>query len=90
MKLYVYIHTYIYIYMKHLMVTEPISAAYFINPSRQFLSLYVYHLIVIRERLGIKGIRQMIHIQQQKNFGKRHFLCGPCRMKEKYSSPIDL
>jgi hypothetical protein len=35
-----------------IMVTEPISTAYVINPSHQFLCLYVHPNIVARQRLG--------------------------------------
>jgi hypothetical protein len=35
-----------------IMAPEPISAAYFINPSHQSLCLYVYPPIVARQRLG--------------------------------------
>jgi hypothetical protein len=34
------------------MAHEPISTAYFINPSHQSVCLYVYPLIVARQRLG--------------------------------------
>jgi hypothetical protein len=43
------------IFMKlgtHIMATEPISTAYFINPSNLSVCLYVYPLIVARQRLG--------------------------------------
>jgi hypothetical protein len=36
----------------YIMATEPISTAYFINPSHQSLCLYVYPTIVARQRLG--------------------------------------
>jgi hypothetical protein len=36
----------------HIMAPEPISTAYFINPSHQSVCLYVYPLIVARQRLG--------------------------------------
>jgi hypothetical protein len=36
----------------YIMAPEPISTAYFINPSHQSLYLYVYPPIVARERLG--------------------------------------
>jgi hypothetical protein len=34
------------------MAPEPISAAYLINPSHQSVCLYMYPLIVARQRLG--------------------------------------
>jgi hypothetical protein len=43
------------IFMKlgmYIMAPEPISTAYFINPSHQSVCLYVYPLIVARQRLG--------------------------------------
>jgi hypothetical protein len=43
------------IYMKlgmYIMTSEPISTAYFINPSHQSVCLYVYLPIVARQRLG--------------------------------------
>jgi hypothetical protein len=36
----------------YVMVPEPISTAYFINPAHQSVCLYVYPLIVARQRLG--------------------------------------
>jgi hypothetical protein len=36
----------------HVMAREPISTAYFMNPSHQSVCLYVYPLIVARQRLG--------------------------------------
>jgi hypothetical protein len=36
----------------YIMAPEPISAAYFINPSHQSVCLYVYPRIVARQRLG--------------------------------------
>jgi hypothetical protein len=38
----------------YIMVPEPISTAYFINPSHQSVSLHVYHNIVARQGLGKK------------------------------------
>jgi hypothetical protein len=34
------------------MTPEPISTAYFINPSHKSVCLYVYPLIIARQRLG--------------------------------------
>jgi hypothetical protein len=36
----------------HIMAPEHISTAYFINPSHQYVCLYVYPFIVARQRLG--------------------------------------
>jgi hypothetical protein len=36
----------------YIMEPQPISTAYFINPSHQSVCLYVYPPIVIRQRLG--------------------------------------
>jgi hypothetical protein len=36
----------------YIMASEPISAAYFINPSRQSLWLYVYPSIIARQQLS--------------------------------------
>jgi hypothetical protein len=36
----------------YIMAPEPISMAYFINPSHQSVCLYVYPPIIARERLG--------------------------------------
>jgi hypothetical protein len=43
------------IFMKlgmYIIAPEPISTAYFINPSHQSVCLYVYPLIVAKQRLG--------------------------------------
>jgi hypothetical protein len=36
----------------YIMASEPMSTAYFINPSHQSVYLYVYPPIVTRQRLG--------------------------------------
>jgi hypothetical protein len=36
----------------YIMAREPISTAYFINPSRQSVCLYLYPPVVARQRLG--------------------------------------
>jgi hypothetical protein len=36
----------------YIMAPEPISAAYFLNPSHQSMHLCVYPLLVARQRLG--------------------------------------
>jgi hypothetical protein len=36
----------------HILAPEPISKAYFINPSHHFMCLYLYPSIVARQRLG--------------------------------------
>jgi hypothetical protein len=41
----------------YIMTSEPISMAYFINPSNQSVCLYVYPSIVARQRLGKKSYR---------------------------------
>jgi hypothetical protein len=43
------------IFMKlgmYIMAPVPISTAYFINPSHQFVCLYVYPTLIARQRLG--------------------------------------
>jgi hypothetical protein len=37
---------------KYIMAPEPISTAYFINPSHQSVCLYVFHPIAARQRLS--------------------------------------
>jgi hypothetical protein len=51
------------------MAPDPISSAYFTNPSNQFVSLYVY---VAGQRLDKTLSRQRIHMQQYK-------ICQTCR-----------
>jgi hypothetical protein len=46
----------------YIMAPEPISAAYFINPSHQFVCLYVYPHIVAKQ--GLKFISRLIARQQ--------------------------
>jgi hypothetical protein len=38
----------------YIMAPEPVSTAYYINPSHQSVCIYVYPLIVARQRLGKK------------------------------------
>jgi hypothetical protein len=38
--------------MYYILTTEPISTAYFINPTHQSVCLYVYPTIFDRQRLG--------------------------------------
>jgi hypothetical protein len=55
------------IFMKpgmYIMAPEPISTAYFINPSHQSVCLYVYSPIVARQRLGKTLPWQRIYTQQ--------------------------
>jgi hypothetical protein len=66
----------------YIMPPEPLSTAYFINPSHQSVCLCVYPPIVARQGLCKTLKRQRIHTQQKKNCWTRHFLCGPCRIKE--------
>jgi hypothetical protein len=46
------------------MAPEPISTVYFINPSQQSVCLYVYPLIVARQRLGKTVTAGRIYTQQ--------------------------
>jgi hypothetical protein len=47
----------------YIMATEPISRAYFINPSDQSVCIYIPHTVA-RQRLGKTLPRQRIHTQQ--------------------------
>jgi hypothetical protein len=47
------------------MAPEPISTAFFINPSHKSVCLYLYPLIVARQRLGKKLPQQRIYTQQR-------------------------
>jgi hypothetical protein len=57
----------------YIMAPEPMSTAYFINPSHQS----VYLPIVATQRLGIHVLAAT------KNCWRRRLLCGPCGMKVK-------
>jgi hypothetical protein len=63
--------------------SKPIWAC-FINPSLQSVCLYVYPLIIARQRFGKTLPLRRIHMQQMKNCWRNHFLCGPYRTKGKY------
>jgi hypothetical protein len=65
----------------YIMAPEPITTAYCINPSHQSLCLFVYPLIVARQRLGKNVMRQQIHLKTEE-LSDGLFLCGPFRMKE--------
>jgi hypothetical protein len=49
------------------MYVEPISTAYFIKPAHQSVCLYVYQLIIVRQRLDKKVTAAQIHRKQQNN-----------------------
>jgi hypothetical protein len=57
------------------MAPELISMEHFINPSHQSVCLNAYPPIVVRQRLGKHVPATM------KNFWRRRFLFGPCRIK---------
>jgi hypothetical protein len=61
------------------MAPEPISTAYFINPSDQSVCLYVYPPIVAMQRLG-KNITAATNAHVIEELLDT-FLCGPRRIK---------
>jgi hypothetical protein len=65
----------------YIMAHESISTAYSINPSHQFVCIYGYPLIVVRQRLGKTLPLQWIRTQQKKNCWRRRFLRSTCRIK---------
>jgi hypothetical protein len=67
------------------MAPEPISAAYFINLSHQFLRLYVYHPIVARQRLGKNVTAATNTHAKTKELFDPSLVCDPCRIKGKLS-----
>jgi hypothetical protein len=71
---------------RYVMETEPISTAYFIDPSHQPVSLCVSLLSLLRNGSVNMLPRQQIHKQQYKNCRMLCFLCGPCRIKESNSN----
>jgi hypothetical protein len=73
------------IFMKlgmHIMIPEPISTAYYINPTNQSPYLYVHPPIVVRQRLG-KNVTAATntHERIEKKCWMRRFLCDPCRIR---------
>jgi hypothetical protein len=68
----------------YIMAPEPISTAYFINPTYQFVCLYVYPLLAVRQLLGnlfTEPLPSSEYTQQQINCWEHHSLCYPCRIK---------
>jgi hypothetical protein len=61
----------------YVLILDPISAAYFINPSHQSVCLYVYPPTVASQRFGKHDPAST------KNCLRRRFLCSPCRIKRK-------
>jgi hypothetical protein len=59
---------------------EPISTAYFINPSHQNVCLHVYPLPLLGNGSIDTFTRQPIHATIE-DCRRRRFLYGPCRMK---------
>jgi hypothetical protein len=67
----------------YIMTPEPISTAYFINPSHESLCLYVYPPIVASQLLG-KNITVATNAQATiEEWLNALFLCGPRHIKEK-------
>jgi hypothetical protein len=67
----------------YIMALEPISTAYFINPSHRFVCLYVYPPIVARQRLG-KNVTAAKNTQATiEELLDASFLCCPFRVKGK-------
>jgi hypothetical protein len=65
------------------MAPEPIATAYFINPSLQSVCLYVYPLLVARQRLGKNftaatntqaAIKELLDMSFSMRSGHGHFL----------------
>jgi hypothetical protein len=69
----------------YIMASEPISKVYFINPSHKPMCLYVYPRLLLGNGSVKMLQRQWIHIQQQKNYWTRPFLCSPCHIDGKYA-----
>jgi hypothetical protein len=55
----------------HIMAPEPISTAYFINPTHQSMCRYVYPLIVARKRLGKDRYRGKGYIRNNRRIAGR-------------------
>jgi hypothetical protein len=66
---------------KYIMAPEPISTAYFMNPSNQSVCLYVYPPIVARQRLQTRSCGNKY--KQYKNGCRPRFLYCPCCVKRK-------
>jgi hypothetical protein len=65
----------------YIMAHEPISRAYFINPSHHSVCLSLLDSNSLRKLAG-----QRIHMHQQMNYWTRRFLCGPYRIKGKWAN----
>jgi hypothetical protein len=75
------------IFMKlcmYIMEPEPISTAYFINPSQKSVCLYVYPPFVARQRLGT-NVTAATNTHAMEELLARRFLRGPCRIRGKYT-----
>jgi hypothetical protein len=65
----------------YIMAPEPISTAYFINPSHRSVCRYVYPPIVARKRLGKNvTVATKTHAAIEVLL-ECHFLYGPCHIK---------
>jgi hypothetical protein len=67
----------------HIMVPEPISTAYFINPSHQPACLHVYPASFARQRLGKNVTAATNTHARMEECWTRRFVCYPCRIKGK-------
>jgi hypothetical protein len=64
-----------------IMAPQPISVAYFINPSHQSVCLYVYPRISFLGNGSVNTLpRQRVH-ETKKNYWTRRFLWRPCSFK---------
>jgi hypothetical protein len=66
----------------YIMAAEPISTAYFINPSVQSVCLYAYLPVVDRQRLG-ENVGAETNTEQQKDYWMGPSICRLCRVKGK-------
>jgi hypothetical protein len=67
----------------YIMAPEPISTVYFINPSHQSVSPYVYPSFLARQRLYETLPRHLTHTRQWKNCSTPRFLCSQWYMRWK-------
>jgi hypothetical protein len=66
-------------------VLEPVSTAYFINPSHQSACLFVYPVSLLGNGSVNMLLQQQIHTQQYKNCWARRLQFDQCHIKGKYA-----
>jgi hypothetical protein len=70
------------------MAPEPLSTAYFINPSHQSLCLYAYPHLSLLGNSSVDTFHVNEYTQQYKNYWRHNFVYSPCCIKGESVYPL--